>query len=153
LLYAPGPTEMSILWRHNDLLCKCRVDKLARGKQTVAVDVKTTADASPAAFAWSVRNYGYDRQAAFYLRGLDAAGIACDGFAFIAVESAPPHAVAVYTIDDADLIEADAELFHPEDGLVVRYAACVNSGEWPGYAKGMNVLRLPSKRKASLVEL
>lgn len=140
--------ELSVLWidKTTKQLCKLRADLVG----DVAFDVKTTQDASPEGFSWAIRKFRYDVQAAFYLRGLAAAGITCNGFGFIAVENDAPHGVGVYAIDDLDLIDADLETFGP-DGLLARYAKCAKSGDWPGYSTQMRVIRLPWKRKEAIV--
>jgi exodeoxyribonuclease VIII len=65
-----GPTERSAVWRDKETgaLCKARFDQLTNGVPALT-DLKTTADASPEAFARSIYRYGYYLQAAHYLSG------------------------------------------------------------------------------------
>ena len=86
-----GPVEVSILWNDpaTGLRCKARIDKVV--SDNLLVDMKTSRDAAD--FEKAVLNYGYDRQAAFYLDGWRAATGHFAQFAFAVVESEAPHGV------------------------------------------------------------
>ena len=86
-----GPVEVSILWNDpaTDLRCKARIDKVV--SDNLLVDMKTSRDAAD--FEKAVLNYGYDRQAAFYLDGWRAVTGHFAQFAFAVVESEAPHGV------------------------------------------------------------
>lgn len=126
-----GLAELSFWWSDGDLRCKCRPDLLAGD---VIVDLKTTTDASPAAFARAVVGFGYHLQAAHYLAGTGAAR-----FVFLAVEKAPPYAVAVYELDAAAL--ATGEQLRQEAMHVIRQ--CRQADHWPGYSDDCQTLSLP----------
>lgn len=79
------------------LTLKCRPDALLPTR--AVLDVKTTQDASPRGFAKSVRGFGYDLQAAFYIYACNLENFDVQQFAFIAVEKEPPYAVAIHTLD------------------------------------------------------
>jgi exodeoxyribonuclease VIII len=82
---------------HTGLTIKCRPDALL--PERAVLDLKTTQDASPRGFAKSVRGFGYDLQAYFYLMAAtELEGLGCQQFAFIAVEKEPPYAVAIHTL-------------------------------------------------------
>lgn len=91
--------EQSIINKcpHTGLTLKCRPDALLPDR--AVLDIKTTQDASPRGFAKSVRGYGYDLQASFYLMSAQIEGFSASTFAFIAVEKEPPYAVAIHTLD------------------------------------------------------
>ena len=75
LLEADGPTEDTIWWKHKTgLVLKSRRDKVVEnlGGRRVVVDLKTSRDIDPESFARSIHNFGYHRQAPWYLAG-DAA--------------------------------------------------------------------------------
>ncbi len=100
LLETAGKTERSVRWtdRETGLPLKARFDKLC--DCGLIVDLKTTADPSPEAWAKSVVNFGYHRQDALYLAGAWEA-LKFDGmFVFIAVGKEPPHETVVYELDD-----------------------------------------------------
>lgn len=81
------------------LTLKCRPDALLPGR--AVLDLKTTQDASPRGFAKSVRGFGYDLQASFYLMAVanEASIEDCPTFGFIAVEKELPYSVAIHTLE------------------------------------------------------
>jgi exodeoxyribonuclease VIII len=103
-------------------------------------DLKTTEDASPAAFARSVATYRYHVQAAFYLDGLRACDAQIDAFAFVAVEKTPPYLVAVYSADEICLARGREE--YRADLLT--FAECLRTDCWPGYPPFVQPLSLPA---------
>jgi hypothetical protein len=122
--------ELTVLFEEPSFLepCKMRIDLLCRQYRCV-VDLKTTQDASIAAFQRSISAFGYHRQAGFYLQGLPAAGIGgIDYFYNIAIEKEPPHAVAVYQMVPEAIQQGEAEL----QPLISTYQACRLSGDWSG---------------------
>lgn len=86
---------------------KCRPDIYIESEGLV-VDLKTCTSASPRIFSRDVHAYGYNLQAAFYLRTLRAAGLDAGRFLFLAVEKEPPYAVCIHEIDADYLITSDA---------------------------------------------
>lgn len=88
------------------------------------IELKTTANASPAAFARSVINYGYHYQAAGYrlLTGIN-------DYIWIAQEKTPPYLLAIYPAGESLLNTAEMEL---HDILKLHRNCCLND-DWPGY--------------------
>jgi hypothetical protein len=132
-------TEASAIWRDikSGVLCKLRADLLC--EDGIVGDLKTTSDAGREAFEKSIFGFGYWIQAALYLSGLNALGGEFDHFCIIAVESAPPFAVAVYRLQD-DVIGAGREEI---EGLLTRWAECERVGKWPGYSDRFEDVGLP----------
>lgn len=95
-----------------------------------AADVKTTTDASPAAFNRSVGRYGYHIQETWYTEAHKAeTGRPLNSFRFLVVEVSPPHLVGVY---DLDLMWTD--IAERSTARARRtYLECVETGVWPGY--------------------
>ena len=85
---------------------KCRPDGFIPS-QGIVFDVKTTSDASPKGFPREVIKYGYDLQAAFYLRCLRAAGFNATTFIFVCVEKEPPFATGLHMLTPEYLTSAD----------------------------------------------
>jgi len=139
-LIADGQSEVTLRWvdEETGLLCKSRADYYVRSKR-MAVDVKTTQDASPDEFARSVYNFGYHRQDALYRDGFRNVGEPIDHYAILAIEKEPPYAVAVYVLD----ADAVGKGFTSVRLDMDRMAECVRSGEWPAYAPGVSELALP----------
>lgn len=129
-----GEAESSIWWQDEEhgLRCKCRPDWWAAD---LVVDLKTTLDASPKAFAKSVANFGYHRQQAHYVKGTN-----CSRFIFIVVEKVYPFQTAVYELDT----EASAIGEEQRNRAMRRIAACKQRDEWPGYGDEVQTLSLPT---------
>jgi hypothetical protein len=125
LLNMPGKAEQSYTWTDEatGVACKCRPDWHS-DDHAIVVDVKTTQDASREAFSKSIANFDYHLQAAWNRRALDA-----EQFIIIAVESARPYAVAVFTVSGALLAAGERRI----DAALERLAECQASNEWPGY--------------------
>jgi exodeoxyribonuclease VIII len=132
--------EASIFWTDpvTGVECRCRPDGIL--SNGLIVDVKTTKDARPDEFVKSVANYRYHVQAAYYSDGYKAViGDAPKGFAFIAVETEPPHLVAVYVASEAMILRGRADY----EADLATYKRCDESGEWPGLPDQPVVIDLP----------
>lgn len=108
------------------------------------LDVKTTEmsahpdDAGARLFA-----HGAHLQEALYTRGLDRIDPKGQGrrrYAFLAIEQDPPHGHCLLEIDEASRDVARAQI---EYAMGV-WADCVESGVWPGYAKGVQPASMPT---------
>lgn len=97
--FEEGLPEISIIWEMRETGCKARVDWMIDGGEYI-IDLKTTANASPEAFAKSCANYRYHVQDAWYSRGVEIVTGIKPVFVFIAVETIEPHSVAIYTLSD-----------------------------------------------------
>lgn len=136
LIDLPGGFELSIRWEEDGVVCKARVDFVAPD-HGVALDLKSARDASPDGFARAAANYRYNRQEAWYRRGLRAVGIDIRAFVFVAQEKAPPYAAAAYTIPDYAVAAGEAEAI----SRLVEYQASKDTGHWPAYG-GANTIEL-----------
>lgn len=129
--------QLSLVWRDEEtgVWLKGRPDAYVVGGHIgegsdppVAIDLKTTDDASPEAFAKKAYNLRYHWQAAMYLDGLEAiAGEPHCEFMFIVAEREPPHRVEVYWLP-ASIIEQGREEYR---AALEKYAYWDNRGEWP----------------------
>ena len=138
LFSIPGAAEDSFFWDHGDHLCKCRPDYLR--DDGFVLDIKTTDDASPAAFQKQAENLCYYIQAAHYLDGVRAVCGEARQFLFIVVEKTPPYGVAFYAAD-ADMIASGRRKI---DEILSLYQGCLDSGEWPCYPDGAQWLSRPA---------
>ena len=131
-----GTAEGSIFWKdeRTGLELKARLDLIGN---TVVFDLKTTQDASAESFLRSALDYGYHRQAAWYLDAARAAGHPAEAFVFIAVEKAAPYGVATYVLDAALIDRGRLE----NEANLDLYKACKESGHWPGYPTQPTILR------------
>lgn len=140
ILLTGGNPEVSIFWRDADtqIDCRCRPDFIH--SSGIMVDLKSTIDASPEAFAKSCANFRYHVQDAFYSEGFyRETGVWPKGFVFIAVEKTAPYAVGVYELD-AESRALGRELFTRD---LLTYQNSLSSQTWPAYSPDIETLRLP----------
>lgn len=133
-----GHPEVSVFAEHLGVKNRARFDYLP-DEGGIAVDLKTTVDASPAGFAKSAANFGYHIQRGHYVDLLNRAAGRDVEMLFVTVEKEAPHLVAVHQLaqDFAEMGELEA--------LEARdiYRRCMESGEWPGYEVKINLLPAP----------
>jgi hypothetical protein len=120
-------------------ILRIRPDLLRR--DGIMVDVKTTEDASFKGFQRSVFNFGYDMQAGMYLDvGTRIEGKPLHTFAFLAIEKAPPYAVAVY-VAGQDVLERGRARYRK---ALARGIQCRTQGRWPSYQEEAQTITLPA---------
>jgi hypothetical protein len=140
-LFDGGMPEATAVWTdpRTGLTCKARFD-VWRDDLVLIGDLKSTEDASPAAFARSVARYRYHVQDAHYSAGAAALGFPGVRFVFVGVEKTPPYAVGVYMLD-VESASRGAEL---RDRDMDRLNECLRTDAWPGYAPVVHTLALPN---------
>lgn len=144
LLDQPGKTEVSFFWTDQKTGTKCRgrADKLVdTGEKLIAVDIKTTKDASKRAFSRSIAEYGYHRQDEFYTSGLEQISGRKVLFVFLAIEKGSMVA-ACYTLAKEARLKARVEL----DDAMLAISQCEADNNWPGYTNGIEEVDLPHWR-------
>jgi hypothetical protein len=103
-----GMNETSIYWTDGGgRRWKARPDCYAG---EIVLELKTTGDVSPRAFARTRRRFAYDLQAAHYVDAVARMSGSRPRFAFVAVELAAPHYVWVHELSPAELARAAAAL-------------------------------------------
>ena len=143
-ILSSGYAESSVFWRDKTtgVRCKARPDwvhTLPDGR-VVLLDLKTTKDESPEGFSKAVANLGYYRQAAWYTQGFEAAtGKKVAQFVFAAVTSAPPILAVPYLLDDEAMDQGRQECAD----LLQLFKHCTDTGNWPAYGAGYQLLSLP----------
>ena len=131
-----GSIETSVYWDagiYNTRL-RARPDFY---NDNIIIDLKTTD--SIAGFAKSVYNYGYHRQAAMQIDGLEAIDGKKRHFAFFVVEKKAPHLTACFTLDEQALDQGRKEYL---EGAAV-YSECLRFDKWAGYDEKFQLLSLP----------
>lgn len=139
-LLADGVAEQSYFAKDEEtgLLIKCRPDWMT--PNGIMVDVKSTEDASPAAFGRSTVNYRYYLQPPWYGDILQRLyGEPPGAFVFIAVEKSRPHACGVY-FATKDQVDAGRLQYRKELDLIAEHR---ERGEWPDYSEEAQPLQLP----------
>jgi hypothetical protein len=144
LLGEPFLPEVVIAWKiatkHGEIWCRGMVDAWCPTLK-LAVDLKSSTDASLKAVTNKCAREGYDTQAAWYTAGLghilDMPGKV--RFAYLFSENDPPHASQPFELDEAwrssawDLCEEAVNIF----------ARCLKHGKWPGYPSNPILLTPP----------
>ena len=122
--------------------CKGLIDAAGTdGVDWVILDLKTTDDASPEAFARKVANYHYDMQAALYKQLLATHHqIETEPtFYWLVVEKTAPYTCAVY--DSSDWITSGEDKL---ERALETLKDCRKSNLWPKPFGGINLLIRPS---------
>lgn len=145
LALSSGKSEVSVFKEFRlgrTVLRKARIDFVNHGN--ALVDIKTTDDARPDAFARTLFNLKYHVQAAFYLDiwndSLPIGESPKESFVFIAVEKEPPFAVAVYDLSREAINAGRAEYIR----LLQLYMECHALDEWPAYNPDVQEIGLPA---------
>lgn len=136
-LLTGGKAEVSVFTELAGVPVKCRADYLLDG---ICVDVKTCQSASPLGFRKQIANYDYWIQASWYLMLLEAAGLPCHTFIFLAIEKDMPHGIGLYEMDAASIQYGQEECYR----LLNIYKDCEETGIWPCYSTDIEVISLPS---------
>lgn len=148
LLLAPdhGWPEVTLVWDDpaTGVRCRARLDWLPHrlpGHRLLIPDYKTCAAADLESLRKAMTNWGYHQQAAWYLDGIHALGLAPDGaaFLFIAQEKTAPYLTTVFE-PDGPALRAAAARNHTARTI---YQHCTSTGHWPAYHDGVALLSLP----------
>jgi hypothetical protein len=144
LLGEPFLPEVVIAWkiatRHGEIWCRGMVDAWCPTLK-MAVDLKTSTDASIKAATNKMAREGYDTQSAWYTTGLGHL-IGEQGkvrFTYLFCETEAPYASQPFELDEAwrssgwDLCEEAADTF----------ARCLKRKQWPGYSRNPVLLTPP----------
>ncbi len=136
-LLKSGEAECTLQWTDQDtgIACKARLDWYS---PKALVDLKTTRDIEARAFGRHAGALMYHGQFAFYAMGLFAHGIEAP-VKIIAVESEPPHDVAVYDLNEDVLWAGEVKVRQ----ALATVAACRKARKWPGRYPGELALALP----------
>jgi len=135
---ASTESEVVIVWDDGGVVCKAKLDAIV-GTLMIG-DLKTTADASERAFAGSIVEYGYDTQAAFYLRGCHALGLSGLDFVFGCVENEAPYEAAGYTLGAEFLSIGRVRV----DRWLDQVRKCQQANAWPGYTGELVEIQPPT---------
>lgn len=133
--------EASLFWDDPATAVKCRARPDLIRNDGFIVDLKTCADASLDDFTRSAFNFGYHRQAAFYLDAWHhITGEKPKGFIFVAQEKEPPFLTAVYVASPAMIEAGRAEIAVD----LARFRECQLADTWPGLPLTPQELNLPA---------
>lgn len=137
-----GHAEVSMAWHHDEpeMRLKGRVDWLTTiDGCEVVVGLKTTRDLRPREFAAQAARLCYHWQWAYYFDGFERITGRKPAMVEIVVESAAPHAVAVYRVPERVLERGRQEYLE----ALAQLAQCEARGVWPGPVVGEVEFDLP----------
>jgi hypothetical protein len=131
--------ETTFLFRPDTVtLCKARLDGFIQDAEApVVVDLKSTRDV--VRFERSLIDYGYHRQAAFYMEAFEQAFGVVPKFYWIAVEVTPPYLYRLMSPTPELLEKGEAEYLE----TLADFRECVTREYWPGTFKGVEEVTLP----------
>lgn len=131
-----GSVENSVYWDAGIYKTRLRA-RPDFYNDSIIIDLKTTD--SIAGFAKSVYNYGYHRQAAMQIDGLETIDGKRRHFAFFVVEKKAPYLTACFTLDEQALEQGRKEYL---EGAAT-YSECLRFDKWIGYDDKFQLLGLP----------
>lgn len=137
-----GHAEVSMTWQHDEpeMILKGRVDWLTTiDGADIVVGLKTTRDLRPREFAAQAARLCYHWQWAYYADGYERITGRMPVMVEIVVESAAPHAVAVYRVPE-HVLERGRQEYR---AALEQLAQCEASGVWPGPVVGEVEFDLP----------
>jgi exodeoxyribonuclease VIII len=144
-LLTGGKAEQSFFAIDNETgeLIKCRPDYL-HDNGFAMIDVKTTKNAAPSAFAKDAANYHYHVSPPWYFDVLETLyGETPEHFIFLALEKEPPYAMGLYFAQPADM-ERGRALARRQ---FLRIIEAKRANRWPDYAEEVLPLELPAWAK------
>lgn len=135
LLCVPGVCETSVYCEIDGIKHRATPDKWI-ASANLLIDLKTTDSASKRRFTYSVQEYDYAVQAAFYSDVMCAVGHEVKTFLFLAIEKEPPFGIALYQLSNERLERAREDIRQAREILRV----CLETNEWGGYPKDVQVI-------------
>jgi hypothetical protein len=148
LLFDPehGTAERSLFWRDEKtgVMRRARLDWLPnpRSGRLIIPDYKTCRSANPEKLQKDIDEYGYHQQDDWYRSGCHALGIADEtsAFVFVCQEKAAPYVITVIEVNATARRIGAAR----NRRALETFAACAESGYWPGYSDDVVPLALPA---------
>ncbi len=131
-----GSVEQSVYWDGGIYKTRMRA-RPDFFNDNMIIDLKTTD--SIATFSKSVYSYGYHRQAAMQIDGLQTIDNKKRFFAFFVVEKKAPYLTACFTLDEEALEQGRREYLE----AAAVYSECLKYDLWPGYEEKFQLLSLP----------
>lgn len=130
-----GEIELTIVWECEGVLCKGLIDNKQPG---IITDLKSSRNASPAAFKSAIFKYAYHTQGAMYVDGMKALTGEDYSFVFVVGEKTEPFGVSVHELGQ-DVIEVGREEYRRN---LATYKECKVFDNWPCYPETLHQIRL-----------
>lgn len=143
-----GRAEQCLFWRdeHTGIWRRAMLDwlpNLRDGHRLIVGDYKTTKSAEPGSISRSMSQYGYGQQAAWYIDGVKALGLAGKlepAFLLVFQEKVAPYLVTVVQPNPEALLWGQ----RLNRKAIDTYRQCKTTGIWPGYADDVISVGLPA---------
>lgn len=136
-----GEPEKTLAWKDKEtgVWLRVRPDFLPRAKRLIP-DYKTASSANPKDFQRAIWDYGYHRQAALYIDGIEAiTGQKPEAFYFVVQEKEAPYIVSIIGLQDTDI-----EWGRLQNRQAIRtFAECLAKDRWPAYTEEPVTVMLP----------
>ena len=127
-IFSSGNPEQTVIWKEWDWMwCRSRIDWLG---ERIALDYKSTTDASPEAFSRQLVRMGYHFQDAFYTRGLEMADKKRRKFIFLVQEVEPPYSCSLAACAPMLKEISQNTMIHTME----TWHNCMRDNKWPGYS-------------------
>ena len=159
LFQAPGRNELTLVWvdEFTGVKCKARLDRYVEPEKGAGyyvpgqiVDLKTTDKVHDKALKTKCDAFGYHIQAAHYLRGAKACGLADPRFFInVFVETTPPYLCRAPKLS-ASFVAQGEELLTQALRL---YKLCTENDYWPGYPDEIFDLEPPGYSDRTTMEI
>ncbi len=132
--------EVTLVWREDGTMCRCRFDALPAAKHGFSVDLKFTSRAAdPEGWSRRLRDE-YLFQADLYPRAVRALRGDTPTFLFVVCEIDPPYGVSVHALGPQLADVAKRRL----DRSLATWARCMRENRWPGYSSQIHYADAPS---------
>lgn len=106
--------ELSMFWNQGGIKRKARIDAYNK-ELNIALDLKKTSDAS--AFHWSIKNYKYYRQAAWYSDALEQEFGKVPEFYLVVMEDTEPFGIKIFQLSTEYILSGQIE----NEASVIKY--------------------------------
>lgn len=141
-----GTPEASLYWRDDEthVLERSRIDflpnEVSSGGRLIVVDYKSAESADPQKFARNAYDYGYDIQAAKYVKAVRALELAEDAaFLFVVQQKTAPYLVSVVQLDSLAMRIGE----HRNRKALRIFNACMTADHWPTWSDDVELVSLP----------
>lgn len=140
-IFQRGKPEQTVIWRDSlHVLCRARPDWMTDDYSEI-LDYKSTAVEGPGDFMRrNMVAHGYDTQAVFYPRGVEALGHRRPRFLFLVQEAVAPF--LCYLVEPAaSMVELAT---HKLLRALPLWRDCLASNRWPGYSVDVHQAEAPN---------
>jgi len=140
ILMHDAECEKEVYWRYDGINCKAKLDIIAKVNGIeVLIDYKTTSSSNIKDFEKSIAQYGYHRQAAWYIDAARILGHDPKAFMFITQEKDLAEAIGIFSIDEESIEIGRQQNAEATQEIKER----LSSGKWNAYPEEIQSIALP----------